>query len=51
MVPVVVDASGEVAVDWPGMTRLGEELFAEVLTDARTALGNLSLLSTPAAQL
>lgn len=32
MVPVTVDDSGDQAVDWEGMTRLGEEMMAQAIT-------------------
>lgn len=37
VVPVITDDSGEQAVDWEGMTRLGEELMAHALTRTRGA--------------
>lgn len=46
MVPVTTDADGEQVVDWDGMTRLGEELFAEVITHTHTALDRLTPATT-----
>lgn len=37
MAPVTTDADGEQVVDWDGMARLGEELFAEVITHTHSA--------------
>lgn len=37
MVPVVTNDDGEQVVDWDGMTRLGEELFGEIITHTHSA--------------
>lgn len=37
MVPVATEAAGAQVVDWEGMTRLGEELFAEIVTNTHSA--------------
>jgi hypothetical protein len=37
MVPVIISDKGDPAVDWDGMTRLGEELFSLVKANARRA--------------
>jgi hypothetical protein len=42
MVPVTVNADGQEIVDWEGMNRLGEELFAEVLTHTKGARQTVS---------
>lgn len=42
MVPVTTDASGGQVIDWAGMNRLGEELYAEALFQARLIGGTCS---------
>lgn len=42
MVPTTINTTGQTVVDWDGMTRFGEELFAKVRTRTHTALDHLS---------